>query len=94
VDRDSGTASAIGGWLRRLVRQQNTHFLNALLKSAMLMAVIIRMPATEPKTRLGVNGVSLWESVLIIFGMYANAQSAAKTPNMILMIFMVVCLAA
>jgi hypothetical protein len=60
----------------------------------MLMAVIIKMPATEPKTRLGVKGVSLWETSLRIFGMYANAQSAAKTPNMILIIFMVVCLAA
>ena len=90
VNRDSGTDSANGGWLRRLVRRQNAHFLNALLKSAMLIAVIIRMPATEPKIRLGVNGASLWESVLIILGMYANAQSAAKTPNMILMIFILV----
>jgi hypothetical protein len=94
VNRDSGTDSANGGWLRRLVRQQNAHFLNALLKSAMLIAVIIRTPATDPKTRLGVKGVSLWETSVIIFGMYANAQSVAKTPNMILMIFTLVCLAA
>jgi hypothetical protein len=50
VNRDSGTASANGGWLRRLVRHHRSHLLRDLNIISMIQAQIKHAAIGTPKS--------------------------------------------